>query len=183
MLLMPAISIWRTIGRGGPWNRNFFGLWNGTERCECHFGQKNRDLKVHNTRLRYKNVFNQLLKWEPLINLGKNNWTSYFDQFVKHFCFFSLLFAFLTWHYSNCGVSFDQLIVLLTPYLVISIGKFSKLASVRYHKRSNYRERVLPPSCRVSPPHEDLAWARGESVHFYLHKFELDRIRLSALLY
>jgi hypothetical protein len=33
-------AITRAVWRGGPWNRDFFGPWNGSERSECHLGGK-----------------------------------------------------------------------------------------------------------------------------------------------
>ncbi len=35
-------SITQTIGRGGPWNQDFFGPWHGNERSECYLGSCNR---------------------------------------------------------------------------------------------------------------------------------------------
>ncbi len=38
----PGKFILRAIGRGGPWNWDFFGTWNGNERIRCHLSPKEK---------------------------------------------------------------------------------------------------------------------------------------------
>ncbi len=35
------------VWRDGPWNRDFFGPWNGNERSECHLGPKSQDFRAN----------------------------------------------------------------------------------------------------------------------------------------
>ncbi len=43
MILIRALSITRATGRGGPWNRAFFGPWNGKSKASAKWAQKSRD--------------------------------------------------------------------------------------------------------------------------------------------
>ncbi len=50
MILIRVISITRAIWRGGPWNRDFIGSWNGNEQSEWNLGQNRTFLGPNGTR-------------------------------------------------------------------------------------------------------------------------------------
>ncbi len=58
-------SITRALWRGGPWNRDFFGPWNGNKLSECHLGLKKPLFIVYKGKKDYL-VCSGCLRWMSL---------------------------------------------------------------------------------------------------------------------